>query len=52
MTTKKLKSSELEKIIGGRSWVGKGWYYTSYGWASGIAAKKDFLVFFLTMHFS
>lgn len=51
MTTKKLKSPELEKIIGGRSLVGKGWYYTSYGWASGIAAKKRFPGAFLNNAF-
>ena len=44
------------KITGGRSLVGKGWYSMSYGWASGIAAKKRFPgaflnnAFFVTNH--
>lgn len=48
---KKIDPTKLMEITGGRSWIGKGWYYTSYGWASGIAAKKKFPGAFLNNAF-
>lgn len=48
---KTLNANKLSNVIGGSNPVGKVWFTTTCGWASGIAAKRKFPGAFLNNAF-